>query len=248
MQKFLRYLLFPLSFIRFVLLWLISVFFMFTVIIENIIYKRTGRYGFWSSRNWGKISLFILGFRIRQNEFPKAENYLLMPNHRSYIDIMIVASCSSSVFVAKTEVKKWPVLGQALKASQTVIVNRNEIKSLMNTMHQIKKTIEKGISITVFPEGTTFEGPGIKPFKNGTFKIAADQAIPIIPCAIEYHDKKMAWVGNDAFVTHFFRQMWHPISRAEIRFGQPLVLSDYQELKSETEQKIIQLLIEIKRK
>jgi len=221
---------------------------MITVIIENIIYKRTGRFRFWSSRNWGKISLIILGFRIKRNAFPKAANYLLMPNHRSYIDIMIAAVCSPSAFVAKAEVKKWPVLGQALKANQTVIVNRNELKSLMNTMHQIKKSIERGISITVFPEGTTFEGPGIKPFKNGTFKIAADLAIPIVPCAIEYHDKKMAWIGNDAFVPHFFRQMWQPISRAEIRFGQPIVCSDYLELKSETEQQIIRLSIEIKSK
>jgi 1-acyl-sn-glycerol-3-phosphate acyltransferase len=242
MKIFYRIVLFPLTFVRFVLLWLVTIFFAIAVVIENLLYKRSGNFNFWSSRNWGKTCLFILGLRCTKSAFPKTDCYILMPNHRSYLDIMVFAAYSPSAFVAKQEVKKWPVLGQALSASQAVLVNRSELKSLLNTMQSIKSSIEKGISITLFPEGTTSIGPGILPFKSGSFKIAADLQVPVIPCAIHYRDIGMAWIGSDALIPHFFRQFWQPTSMVNIQFGKPLVSSDHQKLKAEVKEQIIQML------
>jgi len=166
-----------------------------------------------------------------------------MPNHRSYIDVLLMASYSSSTFVGKAEVLKWPVIGSAMKHGRAIIVNRKEMKSKINTMRKIGETVKNGTPVTIFPEGTTFKGPGILPFKNGTFQVAAEMNIPIIPCAINYHDKDDAWVGDDLLVPHFFRQMWKPFSLVEVKFGKPITSNDFNVLKEETKQSINSMLM-----
>jgi len=132
--------------------------------------------------------------------------------------------------VGKAELAKWPFGRLAIKATHSILVDRNNSSSLLHTMRAIKTSVSRGIPVTLFPEGTTFKGPLTKTFKNGSFKIAADAHIPVIPMAIEYHDKNDAWIGQETFVGHFFRQMWKPRRRVYVRFGKPVSNSNYQQL------------------
>jgi len=238
MKLILRILFFPLTLLRLLLVVLISLFFVVAVRIEYLIAERTGNFTFWSARYWGRSMLIVLGFWVKRNKCPRVKGYLLMPNHRSYIDIFLMAAYSPSAFVAKAEIQKWPLLGWVITPGHIITVKRNELKSLLGTMKKIKESIENNISITIFPEGTTHYGPELGKFKNGTFKIAAELNIPIIPCAIKYGDNENAWVSDDLFINHFFRQLWKPISLAEVRFGEPITCSDYQKLKELTKEKI----------
>jgi 1-acyl-sn-glycerol-3-phosphate acyltransferase len=152
---------------------------------------------------------------------------------------------SSATLVGKAEVLKWPVLGQAMKYGRTILVNREDMRSRIDTMRKIGESVTKGTSVMIFPEGTTSKGPGILPFKNGTFHVAAELNMPIIPCAICYKDVDNAWVGDDSFVLHFFRQMWKPFSRAEVRFGDPIFSNDFNVLKEETMLSIKRMLTQM---
>jgi 1-acyl-sn-glycerol-3-phosphate acyltransferase len=241
----LRIILSPLSIIRLLLVVSLSTISLFISIIENAITGKKGKYKFIALRYWGKSMLCILGIIIRKNKRPPLDKFILMPNHRSYIDIFITAAYSPSTFVAKAEIANWPVIGRSFKHIRAILVKRDEIKSLIGTMRKIGESIDKGISITVFPEGTTSKGPGTKQFKNGTFKIASDLAIPIIPCAIAYKNPNLAWVGNDAFFSHFFREMWRPYSIAFLRFGEPLSHTDFETLKNKTKSSIDMMLKKI---
>lgn len=147
--------------------------------------------------------------------------------------------------VGKAELAKWPFGKMAIKATNSILVDRKNTSSLLQTMSQIKASVSKEIPVALFPEGTTFKGPLTKQFKNGSFKIAADTQIPVIPMAIEYHDKNDAWVGNDTFVGHFFRQMWRPLRKAYIRFGEPVSDTDYKSLQHEVKTRIDKMLLEI---
>ena len=242
MSKFFRILFFPLALIRLLLLILSSLFFMCTVIIEDKISHKKGSFIFWSARYWGKISLFILGIYVKKNSLPLHSKYLLMPNHSSYLDILLLAAYSPSAFVAKAELLKWPIIGKALKSSRAIMVNRKELKSLLNTLDKIKQSIENNISITVFPEGTTSLGPQLLPFKKGTFKIAADLQIPIIPCAIYYWDINNAWCNKINIFRHYFRQFCNPISIVSLQFGTPVQSTDYKGLKDKTKASIETML------
>ena len=242
MKLFLRLILSPLTLVRLLLVIFVSVFFLLAVLVESSLSRLTGNYNFWSSRNWGKSMLLITGFRVLKNDRPKLDKFLLMPNHRSYVDVFLMAAYSPSVFVAKAEISRWPILGQAAKAGKVILVKRDEMKSLLGAMQKIRQSIESGISITIFPEGTTSKGPGLLPFKNGTFKIAAEIKTPIIPCAIVYHDNEDTWVGDDTFLGHFFRQRWKPVSKVEIRFGEPVSGNDFTALKERVKENIETML------
>lgn len=199
----------------------------------------------WVMQTWGKSILFVLGIKIYRNELPKNKNFILMPNHRSYIDIFIVAALTPAAMVAKDEIKKWPFGKLGVKVTNSILVNRSQIKSLIKTMNKIKESVNQGIPVMLFPEGGTFKGPLTKPFKNGSFQIASNANIPVIPMAIQYKDEDDAWVGKDLLLTHFFRQMGKPITKVHIKYGTAISGSDYKQIQSETKEQIDSMLAEI---
>ena len=196
----------------------------------------------WVMRTWGKSITFFLGIKITRNELPGNKNFILMPNHRSYLDIFIVAGLTPAALVGKAEIEKWPFGKLGARVTNSILVNRSEISSLVTTMNKIKDSVTRNIPVTLFPEGTTSKGPLTKPFKKGSFKIAADANIPVIPMAIHYNDVEDAWVGNDTFIGHFFRQMGKPVTKVSIRYGTPLVNTDYRTLQKETREAIDSML------
>jgi 1-acyl-sn-glycerol-3-phosphate acyltransferase len=168
-----------------------------------------------------------------------------MPNHRSYIDIFIVSGLTPAALVGKEEIKKWPFGKLGSKVTNSILVNRFEIKSMMKTMNKIKDSVKQGIPVTLFPEGTTYKGPFTKPFKKGSFKIAADACIPVIPMAIHYRDEDDAWVGEDTFIGHVFRQMGKPVTKVYIRYGEPIYDPNYKNLQEQVKAKIDEMLQEL---
>lgn len=199
----------------------------------------------WVMQTWGKSILFFLGIKIDRNTLPKNKNFILMPNHRSYIDIFIIAGLTPAALVGKAELKKWPFVKLGARVTNSILVDRSEIKSLVKTMNKIKASVNQNIPITLFPEGTTYKGPLTKSFKNGSFKIAADANIPVIPMAIHFKDVNDAWIDKDTFIGHFFRQMGKPISKVYIRYGEPVNQNDYKILQEEVRNKIDKMLQEL---
>jgi 1-acyl-sn-glycerol-3-phosphate acyltransferase len=239
---FLRVLLFPLAMFRLVVVFLISVAFLFLSIAEYYLSQLFGKNHFITMRLWGWCMLIVLGVVVRRNKFPSVDRFILMPNHRSYIDIFLVAAHKPTTFVAKAELRKWPVLGFAMSVNRMIFVQRDNLRSMFDTMSQIKQAFDNGLSVTVFPEGTTFKGPGLRPFKAGSFKMAAEAGVPLVPAAIEYRNRNDAWVGNDTFIAHFFRQMWKPLTFVNFTFGEKIINEDFKELKEQTRESIEKLL------
>ncbi|NQU86298.1 MAG: 1-acyl-sn-glycerol-3-phosphate acyltransferase [Mariniphaga sp.] len=237
--------LFPLALIR---LFLVLFFTLFIVTFG--IWKRK-KYGYsrelqvWSMRTWGTYMLWATGVKVEINNQPKIDNYIVMPNHRSYIDIPLIVKLHQGTLVGKAEVGKWPMARSAAKITNPILVKRSEIKSLVGTMNKIKESINNNIPVILFPEGTTFAGPLTKPFKNGSFKIAANAGIPVVPVAIHYPDKLDAWVGKDTFFGHFFRQMGKFKIKVIVQYGTPVSHSDFSELKKQTREQIDNMLKKI---
>ena len=209
------------------------------------IYGFSRRLQNWSQKTWGKCILFICGIRVEKNEVPETSHFILMPNHRSYVDIFIVAALTPAAFVGKAELKKWPLLKLGAKLTNSIFVSRADLQSRVSTMHKIKESVSRKIPVALFPEGTTSKGPLTKPFKNGSFKIAADTNIPVIPMAIHFPDEKDAWIDDDTFVGHFFRQMSKPVTKVYVKYGTPIKNEDYKILQNETKESINSMLEEL---
>jgi 1-acyl-sn-glycerol-3-phosphate acyltransferase len=234
--------LFPLAFLRLILILLISGY----VVVVGTIWLKLKGFSMplqnWAMRTWGKSILFVCGIKVDKNKLPENSHFILMPNHRSYIDIFIVAAFTPAAFVAKAELKNWPFLKTGAKITNTIFVSRAELKSLVATMKKIKKSVSNNIPVALFPEGTTSKGPLTKPFKKGSFKIAADTKIPVIPMAIHFPDEKDAWIDDDTFTGHFFRQMSKPVTKVFVKYGAPLKNEDYKVLQNETKESIDSML------
>ncbi len=137
-----------------------------------------------------------------QGKFPD-RGVLVVSNHRSYLDIVVILSQIESAFLAKVELRKWPVFGFAAMKGNTVFVDRSDRDSRKASREQIIDRLNQGISVVVFPEGTTSAGPGLLPLKNGIFDITATKNIPVVPVAVCYENKNAAWIDDDTFVRHF---------------------------------------------
>ena len=118
-----------------------------------------------------KICRRIFGIKIKT--FGKVSvNFpiLLISNHASYLDIIILGSLFKTSFVAKREVEKWPLFGILAKLQNTIFIDRR-VSSLKNQENQIIKHLNEKKNLVIFPEGTSSDGNKVLPFKSSLFNI-----------------------------------------------------------------------------
>lgn len=146
-----------------------------------------------------------LGLRMRIEGTPFKGTCLYIGNHISYIDPITVLMQVDAHVVAKAEVLKWPLVGYGAYIVGTIFVQRDEKDSRRATAHAIQDALMKGMSILVYPEGTTSAGPGTLPFRPRSFEAAHLADVPVQPIAVMYDSDLAAYIGNDTFLPHFFR-------------------------------------------
>ena len=182
-----------------------------------------------TQRFWSVVMLKVFGVNtIHHGKMPEVG--LMMSNHQSYIDIWIIPKYAITVFVAKAEVKKMPLVGWGASAVNTVYVDRNDKVSRAKTKSEISNRIKNGRSVIIFPEGTTGSGDGLLPLKPGMFHVAATNGFPIIPTAIFYENADLAWFGDDSMGANFYRNFKKWSTTAHVVFGDPMVGTDGEEL------------------
>lgn len=123
----------------------------------------------------------------------KGKSYLLVSNHTSMIDIMMMYYISKNpfVFVGKKELAKYPLFGFFYKRT-CILVDRQDSKSRQAVFHQAQARLNSGLSVCIFPEGGVPEDTSVvlDTFKDGAFRLAINHQIPIVPM-IFYDNKKM---------------------------------------------------------
>lgn len=183
---------------------------------------------------WRASQKLLLNIKVETSGVAPLEGAIIMANHRSYLDVVMVPSVRPVVFVAKSSVKKWPIIGWGADALSTIWVDRSDANSRKQTRLTIVDRLKKGYSVIIFPEGTTSIGPGVIDFKPGMFFAVAGSGVPIVPVAIEYENPNIAWVGQDTFVPHFLREFGARSIRVKVAFGEPLLHDDGEVLRNTT--------------
>jgi 1-acyl-sn-glycerol-3-phosphate acyltransferase len=111
---------------------------------------------------------------------------LLVSNHLSYLDIIVLSSIQSCVFVAKHDVVKWPLFGWLAHAAGTIFVDRERRFSSPKVVDGIRDAIAGGSTVVLFPEGTSSDGSTVLPFKSTLLESAVQLRSPIAAASIEY--------------------------------------------------------------
>jgi lyso-ornithine lipid O-acyltransferase len=190
--------------------------------------------------SWARNMRFLMNVKVDVEGDIPDKAAVIVSNHRSYLDVIMIPCNNTFAFVAKASVKKWPLIGQGATNVSTIWVDRDDPDSRKNTRIAILDRLKDGKSIIIFPEGTTNIGPEVLPFKPGMFHAAAGNNIPAIPVALEYQKPGMAWVGDDTFLGHFFREFHTKTIRVKVKFGTAMTSDDGEELRLKAHEWITQ--------
>lgn len=146
------------------------------------------------AKAWGGIILFGMGYfpkTHRVQKLDKDKSYVIVANHSSMIDIMMMFWIVNTpfVFIGKKELAKMPLFGFFYKRS-SILVDRNDRRSKLAVFKEAQRRFDQGNSICIFPEGGVPKDPAITlaRFKDGAFRMAIDHQLPVVP-VILYDDK-----------------------------------------------------------
>jgi 1-acyl-sn-glycerol-3-phosphate acyltransferase len=160
---------------------------------------------------WSRWILKVFAIHVSQNSFDKSEHHgprVIVANHVSYLDIPVLASLGPTLFLAKHEVSQWPLMGWLGRCLGMIYVDRSSLKSRAQAISDIQKEIRAGVSVVIFPEGTTSEsGPlrGRVPFFAGAFRVARSEKVPVEIFYLEYQPlDQCAWLGDASFGAHLW--------------------------------------------
>jgi lyso-ornithine lipid O-acyltransferase len=185
-------------------------------------------------KSWARHLLPAIGVRMDvQGPIPDYP-CILMGNHRSYLDPAVIIYDVVACPVSKAEVARWPIVGYGAKVTGILFLQRESTTSRKKTLAGITAKIREGYSVILFPEGTTHADPLCHELKPGGFKLAVQDAIPIVPVAIEYQSPGDYWIGDDTFLPHFLRQFSAKEIRVFIRYGEPIKSDDADYLRQAT--------------
>lgn len=138
-------------------------------------------------RAWSRRLLGICGVSLEQEGVALA-HALVVANHVSWLDIFVINSLHPCRFVAKSEIRAWPVLGWLVAQAGTVFIARGSRRDLRHTFKGIVSSLELGRRVAFFPEGTTAAQGSLLPFHANLFEAAIDAKVMVQPYALEYLD------------------------------------------------------------
>ena len=146
-------------------------------------------------RWWSCLLMFICGVKVQETwagdpARPRtlaelAPGRLLVANHVSWLDIFAINSLATSAFVAKAEIKRWPVIGWLVSLAGTVYIARGNRRAVPDVLRQMRERLRTGFPVALFPEGTTNAGPELKPFHGNLLQAAIDEEADIVPVGVE---------------------------------------------------------------
>ncbi|MEZ4384223.1 MAG: lysophospholipid acyltransferase family protein [Nannocystaceae bacterium] len=153
-------------------------------------------------RRWCRGLLRISGIHthVRGVASPATGARLVVSNHRSAVDIPILLSLFGGSVLSRADVAQWPVLGYAARRAQTIFVDRDSPKSGLQAIRAIRDNLQRGRTVSVFPEGTTSAGDDLLPFSAGAFAAARGLDVEIIPVGLAYPPGTE--FTEEAFVDH----------------------------------------------
>ncbi|MEU0522489.1 lysophospholipid acyltransferase family protein [Streptomyces niveus] len=131
---------------------------------------------------------------------------LVVANHISWLDIPLVATLFPGRVLAKSDIRRWPVLGTVAARGGTLFVERDRLRALPDTVRDVSDALRAGSRVIVFPEGSTWCGRDQGRFTAAMFQAALDAGVPVRPVRIGYRPLgPAAFVGDDPLAVSLWR-------------------------------------------
>jgi 1-acyl-sn-glycerol-3-phosphate acyltransferase len=178
---------------------------------------------------WAGEMLTMLGIQLEVRGRPPASGpVLLVANHISWLDIVVMHAARHCRFVAKSEVRRWPLIGRLATGGGTLYIERESRRDALRVVHHMAECLRAGDVLAVFPEGTTSDGTGLLPFHANLLQAAISAGAPAQPVGLTFVDTATrapsaapAYVGEDSLVGSVWRTLAAPPLTAIVSYGEP---------------------------
>ena len=161
----------------------------------------------------------ILGIRVEVAGRPPVKGPLLIvSNHVSWLDIVVLSAMAPVSFVAKQEVASWPFFGSLARLQRTVFVDRGRRHATGDARDGMRERLKAGDILVLFPEGTSSDGRHVLPFKSSFFGAAEFEGVLVQPVSIVYRSHRnlpmnrrlmpsYAWYGDMELAPHLLEAL-----------------------------------------
>jgi lyso-ornithine lipid O-acyltransferase len=236
-------------------LFIAAFFFTITPLLISIqwLLGKTGLPGWgFIAKNYYRVLCSLLRIHVRISGTPVRDHAVLfVSNHVSWADIVVIGSIVPVAFVAKREVRDWPLVGITAKIQQTVFVDRARRHQTGEAVAEMVRRIESGVSVVLFAEGTSSDGNRVLPFRSALLgAIDAESGgdkILIQPMSISYtgqhglpmgrqHRPLVAWYGDLDFLPHIKAFIAQGAVDALVTYGGPVAADRQIDRKAMTKQ------------
>jgi lyso-ornithine lipid O-acyltransferase len=156
---------------------------------------------------------------------------LVVANHLSYLDILILSAAMPCFFVSKKEIDGWPYFGWAARTAGTIFLDRKSMRSVRQVAEEIRARLNLPVPVLLFPEGTSTDGAHVLRFHSSLIDPATKAGAPITTAAIRYvargvEERELCWYGGAEFLPHTWKIMDVEEFSAQVRFGEPRIYAD----------------------
>ncbi len=178
---------------------------------------------------WAARALVYLGVQLRVVGTPPAGGpLLLVANHISWLDIVVLHAARHCRFVSKDDVRRWPLIGVLATGAGTLYVKRSSSRDAMRVVHRMTEALRDGDVLAVFPEGTTSDGHALLPFHANLLQAAISAPSPVLPVALSYTDagatgpsRAVTYIDDESLVGSIWRTLGARNMTATVVFGSP---------------------------
>lgn len=178
---------------------------------------------------WARGMLKVLGIELRlHGQPPLAGPVLLVANHISWLDILVMHAARHCRFVSKADVKRWPLIGTLATGGGTLYIERESRRDAMRVVHRMAQGLQDDQVVAVFPEGTTGDGITLLQFHANLIQAAISADAPVQPVALRFVDARSgalslapSYVGDESLVGSLWRTLRAPPLAAVVRYGEP---------------------------
>jgi len=196
---------------------------------------------------WSRKLLEILNIKLLVHGRPPkvpGRRVVIVGNHVSWVDVFAVDAVCPSRFVAKSEIRAWPLAGWLAARVGTLFIDRGRRHATARTNVSIIEAIRAGDCVAIYPEGSTTDGSLVKPFHASLLQPAVDAGATVHTAALRYLDAEgrpttaAAYIDNMSLHTSILQIIREPALTAELTFGEPIRAEgmDRRELARLTEQ------------
>lgn len=182
----------------------------------------------WSIRTFARGLLAVCGVQLKAaGAAPIPAPALLVGNHVSWLDIFVVHALQPVTFIAKSEIRSWPVIGTLVSASGTLFIERGNRAAMPRVIEEAVSRFGRQERVMFFPEGTTSDGTSLLKFHSSLFVLAERQPdLPVVPISIQYSSGRTAYVGDMTLLRSMVTILSGPAVQVSLQIRPTLSVED----------------------